>query len=179
MSLFICVVGLLALLQPCYLLEDIDTNRDLVVKEIVSKHNDLRRLVQPPASNMLQMNWNSDAAFNAKRWANRCTMKHSPRDQRTVGTSECGENMYMSSNKLSWSNIIQSWYNEGQDYSYRFNRAKRIGSYVGHYIRMVWADSNQIGCAAAQCPTGKFMNFYVCHYCPRGNLFGKKPYKTR
>uniref|UniRef100_A0A3P8YZW8 SCP domain-containing protein n=1 Tax=Esox lucius TaxID=8010 RepID=A0A3P8YZW8_ESOLU len=154
MSVFICVVGVLVLLAPCCLLVDIDTSHDMVVMEIVKKHNDLRRLVRPPARNMLQMNWNRDAAANAQKWANRCTKDHSPRKQRTVGP-------------MSWSETIQTWYNEGEEYSYKFNRPKHIGRYVGHYIRLVWANSNQIGCGAAHCPNSKFKYYYVCHYCPR------------
>ncbi|XP_034146070.1 serotriflin [Esox lucius] len=179
MSVFICVVGVLVLLAPCCLLVDIDTSHDMVVMEIVKKHNDLRRLVRPPARNMLQMNWNRDAAANAQKWANRCTKDHSPRKQRTVGPSECGENLYVSSKAMSWSETIQTWYNEGEEYSYKFNRPKHIGRYVGHYIRLVWANSNQIGCGAAHCPNSKFKYYYVCHYCPRGNLFGRKPYQAK
>uniref|UniRef100_A0AAY5K238 SCP domain-containing protein n=1 Tax=Esox lucius TaxID=8010 RepID=A0AAY5K238_ESOLU len=175
MSVFICVVGVLVLLAPCCLLVDIDTSHDMVVMEIVKKHNDLRRLVRPPARNMLQMNWNRDAAANAQKWANRCTKDHSPRKQRTVGlySLKC-----LTATAMSWSETIQTWYNEGEEYSYKFNRPKHIGRYVGHYIRLVWANSNQIGCGAAHCPNSKFKYYYVCHYCPRGNLFGSKPYQA-
>ncbi|KAJ8007364.1 hypothetical protein DPEC_G00116750 [Dallia pectoralis] len=179
MSVFICVVGVFVLLPICCLSVDIDTSHDIVVLEIVKKHNDLRRLVQPPARNMLQMNWNRDAAANAKKWANRCTKDHSPRKQRTIGTSECGENLYVSSKELAWSGTIQTWFNEGEGYSYKYNRPIHIGHYVGHYTRMVWAKSNQIGCGAAHCPNSKFKYYYVCHYCPRGNLFGRKPYQSK
>ncbi|CAM5131081.1 unnamed protein product, partial [Natator depressus] len=37
--------------------------------EITDKHNELRRLVSPTASNMLKMVWNAEAAKNAKSWA--------------------------------------------------------------------------------------------------------------
>ncbi|KAK6490009.1 cysteine-rich venom protein kaouthin-1-like, partial [Huso huso] len=29
-------------------------------------------------------------------WANTCSMNHSPSDMRTISTSGCGENLYMS-----------------------------------------------------------------------------------
>merc|ERR1719498_24028 len=71
--------------------------------EIVNKHNDLRRNVQPPASNMLKMSWSSEAAANAQQWANTCSMQHSSRGSRAISSSGCGENLYMSSHRNSWS----------------------------------------------------------------------------
>nr|P81993.1 RecName: Full=Cysteine-rich venom protein bucarin [Bungarus candidus] len=58
-------------------------------KQIVDKHNALRRSVRPTARNMLQMEWNSNAAQNAKRFADRCTFAHSPPHLRTVGIFSC------------------------------------------------------------------------------------------
>uniref|UniRef100_A0A3Q4N6F0 Cysteine-rich venom protein-like n=1 Tax=Neolamprologus brichardi TaxID=32507 RepID=A0A3Q4N6F0_NEOBR len=137
--------------------------------EIVNKHNTLRRNVQPTASNMLKMNWSNEAEANAQRWANTCSMKHSP------ATSGCGENLYYSSFQNTWSNAIQSWYNEVKDFSYGVGSTN--GGVVGHYTQVVWYRSNQIGCAMAYCPNSKYKYFYVCHYCPPGNYQLTQPYK--
>ncbi|KAM4534517.1 cysteine-rich venom protein TEL1-like [Fundulus diaphanus] len=85
--------------------------------EIVNKHNQLRS-VQPTASNMLKMSWNKEAAANAERWAATCSMEHSPSSSKAISTSGCGENLYMSSYKNNWTNVIQAWYNEVEDFRY-------------------------------------------------------------
>uniref|UniRef100_A0A8D3E0B1 SCP domain-containing protein n=1 Tax=Scophthalmus maximus TaxID=52904 RepID=A0A8D3E0B1_SCOMX len=142
----------------------------LVFTQIVNKHNDLRRSVQPTASNMLQMSWNREAAANAQRWANTCSMNHSP------DTSGCGENLYMSSYQSSWSDAIQSWYDEVKDWRYGMGSVN--GGVVGHYTQLVWYRSNQVGCAMASCPNAAYKYFYVCHYCPPGNYQYARPYKS-
>merc|ERR1719184_714151 len=86
--------------------------------DIVNKHNALRRGVQPTASNMLKMSWNKEAAANAQKWANGCSMNHSPPSKRTISTSGCGENLYMAGYKNTWDGAIQSWYDEVKDYRY-------------------------------------------------------------
>ncbi|CAO2607673.1 Cysteine-rich secretory protein 2 [Lemmus lemmus] len=53
------------------------TNHAQVQKEIVNKHNELRRTVHPRASNMLKMEWSKEASANAQKWANKCTLEHS------------------------------------------------------------------------------------------------------
>ncbi|XP_038583478.1 cysteine-rich secretory protein 2-like [Micropterus salmoides] len=104
--------------------------------------------------------WNNQAAANAQRWANTCSMKHSPPSSREISTSGCGENLYMSSYKNTWSNAIQSWYDEVKDWRYG------VGAMIGHYTQVVWYRSNQVGCGMAYCPNSKYKYFYVCQYCP-------------
>uniref|UniRef100_A0A3B4W967 Serotriflin-like n=1 Tax=Seriola lalandi dorsalis TaxID=1841481 RepID=A0A3B4W967_SERLL len=134
--------------------------------EIVNKHNALRRGVQPTASNMLKMSWNGEAAASAQRWANTCSMRHSSASSRAI-SSGCGENLYMSSYKNTWSNAIQSWYDEVKDWRYGVGALN--GGVIGHYTQLVWYRSNQIGCAMAYCPNSAYKYFYVCHYCPPSN----------
>ncbi|XP_075606540.1 cysteine-rich venom protein TEL1 isoform X2 [Balearica regulorum gibbericeps] len=146
-------------------------------KLIVDKHNSLRRGVKPTASNMMKMEWCPPAAKNAKNWANKCTLRHSPANMRRT-TVQCGENLFMSSAPLSWSDVIQAWYNEEKDFQYGTG-AKRQGAVVGHYTQVVWYNSYQIGCAVAFCPNSIYKYFYVCQYCPAGNLLNsiQTPYK--
>ncbi|KAK7907681.1 hypothetical protein WMY93_016293 [Mugilogobius chulae] len=145
-------------------------------QEIVDKHNALRRGVSPSASNMLRMSWSSEAAANAQRWANKCTLNHSPDSDRVISTSGCGENLYMSSYKNTWSNAIQSWYDEVHDWKYGVGSIN--GGVVGHFTQVVWYRSNLIGCAMAYCPNAKYNYFYVCHYCPPGNYQYARPYTS-
>uniref|UniRef100_A0A3B5B846 Serotriflin-like n=1 Tax=Stegastes partitus TaxID=144197 RepID=A0A3B5B846_9TELE len=143
--------------------------------EIVNKHNALRRGVQPTARNMKKMSWNNEAAANAQKWANTCSMQHSPASSRQI-TSGCGENLYMSSSKNTWTSAIQRWYDEVKDWRYGVGSVN--GGVVGHFTQIVWATSNKIGCARAYCPNSKYKYFYVCHYCPPGNYNFTNPYKS-
>ncbi|XP_022625991.1 cysteine-rich venom protein VAR6-like isoform X4 [Seriola dumerili] len=137
-ALFLCAFGLFAALQvPGTLAEDVEgtilaSSSDQ--SEIVNKHNALRRGVQPTASNMLKMSWNEEAAATAQRWANTCSMKHSPASSREIRSSGCGENLYMSSYKNTWSNAIQSWYDEVKDWRYGVGALN--GGVIGHYTQV-------------------------------------------
>ncbi|NXL63189.1 CRIS2 protein, partial [Chordeiles acutipennis] len=147
-------------------------------KLIVDKHNTLRRGVKPTASNMLKMEWSLPAARNAQKWANQCTLRHSPLNMRRT-TVQCGENLFMSSGPFLWPNVIQAWYNEEKDFKYGTG-AKTQGAMIGHYTQLIWYNSYQIGCAVAYCPMSQFNYFYVCQYCPPGNNIMQRatPYRS-
>ncbi|KFZ46955.1 Serotriflin, partial [Antrostomus carolinensis] len=147
-------------------------------KLIVDKHNTLRRGVKPTASNMLKMEWSLPAAKNAQKWANRCILRHSPPSMRRTNV-QCGENLFMSSGPFLWPNVIQAWYNEEKDFEYGTG-AKRQGAVIGHYTQVVWYNSYQVGCALSFCPNSTYKYFYVCQYCPAGNLVTSipRPYKA-
>nr|XP_004649501.2 cysteine-rich secretory protein 2-like [Jaculus jaculus] len=157
---------------------DLLTSQAAVQKEIVNKHNELRRAVSPSASNMLRMEWNADAANNAQKWANKCTLEHSNSEDRKTST-KCGENLFMSSDPTSWSIAIQHWYDEREYFNYGVG-PKDPNSAVGHYTQLVWYSSYQVGCGVAFCPNQENLKyFYVCQYCPAGNNVLKKstPYR--
>ncbi|XP_015278048.1 PREDICTED: cysteine-rich venom protein pseudechetoxin-like [Gekko japonicus] len=147
-------------------------------QEITERHNDLRRSVNPSARNMLRMEWNPTAAENARRWAQQCTLNHSPREKRTIDGKVCGENLFMSTAPTSWSEAIQAWFDEVKYFKYGYGSV--TGEETGHYTQVVWYRSYQLGCAIAHCPWSKFAYYYVCHYCPGGNIVGSisTPYKT-
>ncbi|XP_042359867.1 cysteine-rich venom protein TEL1-like [Plectropomus leopardus] len=179
---FLSVLGIFAALQvPNSSSEEEQPAKQLSVSrseqnEIVNKHNALRRAVRPSASNMMEMSWSSEAAANAQRWANKCTMSHSPDSSRNIRSSGCGENLYMSSNRKSWSTAIQKWYNEVKDW--RYGVGSTNGGVVGHYTQVVWYNSNKVGCGMAHCPNSKYKYYYVCQYCPPGNYQYARPYKA-
>ncbi|XP_053140251.1 serotriflin-like [Hemicordylus capensis] len=185
MIMFIVLLSLAALLQPSAGLSPGSefaagsTTTAEQQKAIVDKHNALRREVEPTARNMLRMEWNSEASENARSWAAQCTLSHSPSNQRIVNEVECGENLYMSTAPQSWSTAIQSWYDEKKNFKYGIG-AVHPNDVVGHYTQVVWYSSYQIGCAAASCPNATYQYYYVCHYCPAGNVVGslKMPYAS-
>uniref|UniRef100_A0A674IU60 Cysteine rich secretory protein 2 n=1 Tax=Terrapene triunguis TaxID=2587831 RepID=A0A674IU60_9SAUR len=159
-------------------LASLSTDNAYRQKEIVDKHNALRRGVMPTASNMLRMEWSPAAAKNAKSWANQCTLSHSPPNRRTT-TVGCGENLYMSTAPNSWSDAIQAWYSEVGNFIYGIG-STTPGAVIGHYTQVVWYKSYQIGCAIAYCPQRFYKYYYVCHYCPAGNYRNlmSTPYKS-
>uniref|UniRef100_A0A2D4K348 ShKT domain-containing protein n=1 Tax=Micrurus paraensis TaxID=1970185 RepID=A0A2D4K348_9SAUR len=179
MIAFIVLLSLAAVLQQSSGTVDFafeSSNKRENQKQIVDKHNALRRSVKPTARNMLQMEWNSNAAQNAQRWADRCSFAHSP-PHLTVGNFSCGENLFMSSQPYAWSRVIQSWYDEHKNFVYGVG-AKPPGSVTGHYTQVVWYRSNLLGCAATRCSSSKYI--FICHYCPAGNIIGSiaTPYKS-
>ncbi|KAM9354959.1 cysteine-rich secretory protein 3-like [Pholidichthys leucotaenia] len=170
----LCALGLFTALQVPGTLSIRTTAAEQ--NEIVNKHNTLRRNVQPTASSMLKMSWNCEAAANAQQWASSCSMRHSSASDRESSTSGCGENLYLSSYKNTWSNAIQAWGDEVKDFAYGvgFVTDGVVGHYTSSSFRfdwwlatsIVWYRSNQIGCAMAYCPNSVYKYFYVCHYCP-------------
>ncbi|XP_047714813.1 cysteine-rich secretory protein 2 isoform X1 [Prionailurus viverrinus] len=204
MAVFPIVLFLAAVLLPSLPTEAKDpsftallTTQTQIQKEIVNKHNELRKSVSPPASNMLKMEWNRETAANAQKWANKCTLEHSnAEDRKTRGKTvtvpnlselqeyqaictKCGENLYMSSDPASWSNAIQNWYEERNNFVYGVG-PKSSSSVVGHYTQLVWYSSFHVGCGIAYCPNQESLKYYyVCQYCPAGNNVSKKntPYQ--
>ncbi|XP_066494123.1 cysteine-rich venom protein helothermine-like [Tiliqua scincoides] len=149
-------------------------------EEIVDEHNKLRRSVNPPAKNMLRMEWSSSIAANAQRWADQCTLQHSSQESRVVDGMTCGENLYMSSNADSWRGAIQAWHSEVKDFQYGTGQ-KTPKAVIGHYTQVVWFNSFRVGCAIAYCPQQPALKYYyVCQYAFGGNIQDmiKTPYKS-
>lgn len=153
-------------------IDALSTTRKNIQEEIVNKHNELRTSVSPTASNMVKMTWNPEAAANAQKWADKCTLAHSAREQRHISTSGCGENLFMSSYPASWSVAIQNWYDEHKSFTYGVG-PKTSNAMIGHYTQVVWHSSSAVGCGVAYCSKQALKYFYVCHYCPPGNIQGK------
>ncbi|XP_044310552.1 serotriflin-like [Varanus komodoensis] len=184
MNVLSAVLSLAALLQPSprriYTAQLADGSASSAEQQqIVDKHNDLRRGVTPPASNMLKMEWNTIAAENAKNWAKQCTLSHSPRMKRVVKGIVCGENLFMSTVATPWPAVIQSWYNEEKYFKHGVGPVPQDAE-TGHYTQIVWYKSYQVGCYGTYCPSAGFSYYYVCHYCPVGNIHDllKTPYKA-
>ncbi|XP_042122002.1 cysteine-rich secretory protein 2-like [Peromyscus maniculatus bairdii] len=153
------------------------TNQPQIQREIVNKHNELRRSVNPTASNMLKMEWSIAASGNSQKWANKCILEHSNSQDRKINT-KCGENLYMSSDPTSWSAVIQNWYDESEFFTYGVGAKPNAA--VGHYTQVVWYSSYKVGCGIAYCPNQDILKyFYVCQYCPAGNnaLTKSTPYQ--
>ncbi|XP_010629408.1 cysteine-rich secretory protein 3-like [Fukomys damarensis] len=149
-----------------------------VQEEIVNKHNELRRAVSPSASDMLKMEWSSEAAEKAQGWADQCSYRHSETEYRALNVS-CGENLFMSSAPYSWSSAIQLWYDEEENFIFNVG-PKTSSAVIGHYTQVVWYSSFRVGCGISHCPSNPALGYFmVCHYCPAGNNVRRlyTPYK--
>uniref|UniRef100_A0A1L8D673 BATXCRISP1 n=1 Tax=Bothrops atrox TaxID=8725 RepID=A0A1L8D673_BOTAT len=182
MIAFIVLLILAAVLQQSSGSVDFDSEsprKPEIQNEIVDLHNSLRKSVNPTASNMLKMEWYPEAAANAERWAFRCIERHSLPNSRVIRGIKCGENIYMSPIPLKWTEIIHAWHDEYKNFKYGTG-AEPPTAVIGHYTQIVWYKSYLAGCAAAYCPSSSYKYFYVCQYCPAGNMRGKTatPYKS-
>ncbi|XP_049980067.1 cysteine-rich secretory protein 1-like isoform X3 [Alexandromys fortis] len=151
---------------------DLSTTEKSVQEEIVNKHNELRGSVNPPGSDLLEMKWNSDAQVNAQTWADQCAYQHSSQESRKIKNLRCGENIFMASYPATWSQAIQSWYDESKDFKFG-SGPTTPGAAIGHYTQLVWNSSHQLGCGVTECPNNPLKYLYVCHYCPPGNFLDR------
>ncbi|KAI4457579.1 cysteine-rich secretory protein-related [Holotrichia oblita] len=164
---------------------------------ILDAHNTLRSNVacglesrgqpgpQPAASNMRILMWNEELATIAERWGAQCIFGHDKcRDTvlYPVGQNLARGNL-ATNNELS---LVYDWYD---DVIY-FDKAE-ITSFImpkdgihpaGRYSQLVWADTNQLGCARAIFQQSKGANIsykehLICNYGPSGNIPNQPVYK--
>uniref|UniRef100_A0ACB8GFJ1 Uncharacterized protein n=2 Tax=Sphaerodactylus townsendi TaxID=933632 RepID=A0ACB8GFJ1_9SAUR len=85
----------------------------------------------------------------------------------------------MSTDPRSWSNVIQVWSNGNSNFKYGVGAIDPKKS-IGGYTQMIWYNSYLIGCGVAYCPDKPYPYFYVCQYCPAGNIQDQMatPYKN-
>ncbi|KAI6216030.1 Protein lon-1 [Aphelenchoides besseyi] len=131
---------------------------------ISGEHNRYRRMV--PATDMRMIYWSDELAASAQRHANRCDFRHS-RDRVNVG-----ENIWAAPYS-NYSDAIVRWFDEVNNP--RCGCSQGYKHCCGHYIQVVWARTNLVGCGYARCRDvwgvlGRgHQNVFVCHYNPQGN----------
>ncbi|CAG9766666.1 unnamed protein product [Ceutorhynchus assimilis] len=171
---------------------------------ILDIHNYLRNKVatghekrgpQPEASNMQTMSYNKELEFIAQCWANACNgnpLKHD-RCRKTESHAHVGQNLgYINStnpkiNKIkAIKDLILLWYDEVALFDrFWLNDTQNRGPkyVVGHYTQLVWAETNEIGCAMsyyAETVQNEIWHqvILVCNYGPGGNYLGQPVYQT-
>ena len=141
------------------------------VQQLLSLHNKVRADV-----GVGPVTWSKELAIYAQEWANHlastdCSLQHRPSSGKWKRVY--GENLFMgTAGTFGVADAVTSW--EDEKKHYRGQTLDRSNWYdSGHYTQMVWKESQQIGCAKAEC------NGYliiVCNYDPPGNVLGQKPY---
>ncbi|XP_060113400.1 cysteine-rich venom protein piscivorin-like [Heteronotia binoei] len=147
-------------------------------KEIVDRHNEIRRKVNPSARNMLKVVWDEAVGERARQWVNQCKQEMSPKDSREGNGTICGEIIFQANYINSWTEVIKFWNGKKANFKYGVGKIDP-GVNIYPYTQLIWYNSYRVGCAAAYCPNTKFPYFYICQYCPAGNFDPDlaKPYK--
>ncbi|XP_020824535.1 glioma pathogenesis-related protein 1 [Phascolarctos cinereus] len=154
------------------------------IKECLDIHNKFRSQVNPKASNMLRMSWDTELAKTAKAWAKKCQFAHNvdltnPKKLHPTFSS-VGENIWVGSiGAFSEESAIKMWNDEVKNYNFQTQKCTHV---CGHYTQVVWANSYKVGCAVQFCPklTGTPISngaLFVCNYGPAGNYVYMRPYE--
>ncbi len=116
---------------------------------------------------------NDYAQKYAETLAAKDQMQHSSdKDRDKIYGDWTGENLYYfwSSDKnitLNGAAAVDSWYDEIKDYDFKKGKSKN-GGVVGHFTKLVWKDSTQLGIGVAK--SAKNSIYVVANYHPGGNF---------
>ncbi|XP_030070380.1 GLIPR1-like protein 1 isoform X1 [Microcaecilia unicolor] len=184
---FVCL--LLVALEVCLVPRCFSADRDPVpphndpvfIKKLLEAHNWLRSRAHPPASNMLDMSWDKRLANLASMWLERCILKPNA----YIVPPKKPHPLFKSIGEIRWvregyadEDPIKEWQLEEQNYHLTTNTCDRKCS---SYTQVMWADTYKVGCAARRCKgiegyEGGSGVIFLCHYGPKGNIPGKRPY---
>nr|XP_026689905.1 uncharacterized protein LOC113474179 [Ciona intestinalis] len=144
---------------------------DADIKTAVDQFNEIRRSVDPTASNMLEMVWDPVLAESAYNFSRSCIFDGDVSDSTTY--SSVGYTVVMSKWQLNFtgqlSEAITGWANERHRYTYGSNHCPR---YCGNYKQIIWAETYAVGCSITACKEvfGPYnsgpRNLIVCNYGP-------------
>lgn len=121
------------------------------------------------------LRWSEQLEREAAQWAQRLAreevLRHSSNDERDGR----GENLWMgTAGYYSPDQMIAQFADEKRQFRPgQFPRVSTTGNWadVGHYTQIVWADTREVGCAAAR---GARFDILVCRYYPAGNVIGER-----
>lgn len=165
---------------------------DMEKQHLLDEHNYLRRLVargeevrglngiaQPPAANMMELEWSSELEYIAQCQVNHCTNPDSYCLNKADGTT-VEQNYWASAFYTSIDYRLKGSYEQVKKFDPAYIPRFDNGLYdTAEYSKMMWADSIEIGCARGWC-----MKYYllpvdviVCNYAPGGNVRGAPMYE--
>ena len=118
---------------------------------------------QPPASNMMEMQWDEELAMVAQRLADQCKFGHDCSDCRRVSRFRVGQNLYQSfttrqGDSNGWIKAVDAWFDEIELFP-----TSSVSKYVfspstGHYSQIVWATTTRVGCGVTEYRSGRFIS---------------------
>ncbi|KAL5103085.1 GLIPR1-like protein 1 [Taenia crassiceps] len=145
---------------------------------VLEAHLKVREDVFPPASDMLLMQYSLKMERLAAYWASFCRFEH-PDPSHYPWYRGIGQNIALHSGfKPYLTESVCGWKSETAFYNYTSNTCSHA---CGHYTQLVWANSDQVGCAMRRCdglrPDWSNPQYLtVCQYKPGGNYVGQRPY---
>lgn len=126
------------------------------------------------------LTWTTYLAESAQGWANDlatrgCVLEHSggPYGETIFYGRKYGDKAKQTARTPQ--EVINAFMDEEVFYNYTTNTCKS-GKICGHYTQIVWAGSTKVGCAKSLCVADDRKEVWVCHYDPRGNIEGLKPF---
>ena len=157
--------------------------------EILNMHNDLRRSVRPPASDMLELSWDYNLEEVAQSYAEGCEFEHNDdrhaHYQELGGLGKVGENLAIGTgDSRNIEYFMQAWWDEWMNME-SMNSDDWDSTGAGHYSQMAWADTYSIGCGLYDASLDRsrdadcdgYERYFVCDYYPFGNQYGDRPYR--
>ncbi|KAL5103140.1 Peptidase inhibitor 15 [Taenia crassiceps] len=147
--------------------------------QILEYHLRIREKVWPPATNMQLMKYSMHLEHLADYWASRCVFKH-PDSRYFPHYHEVGQNLAIfGARKPTFTEAVCGYAAEEKNFFY-YNRTCR--GKCGHYTQIIWASTNQLGCAMRRCDgirsdwdNPQYLS--VCQYLPEGNKYRQRPYE--
>jgi len=129
--------------------------------ECLAAHNRYRALHQDTQP----LEWDSQLEEDSRAWAEYLAsvddIQHSSPDN--------GENLFWGdgSDKVTCDMVVQTWYDEGRDYSYQRSRSVNSNE-INYFTQVVWRPTRSVGMAMAESATGQI--YFVARYKPKGNF---------
>ncbi|XP_056014320.1 uncharacterized protein LOC125663866 [Ostrea edulis] len=135
-------------------------------KAILDQHNRLRAGVQPPATDLVELQWDERLAAVAQKWANQCEAGHDKhRNILSIGMS-IGQNV--AGGYRTWEQAVQMWWDEIDMWTYGVDPDSYLGPggwrKIGHFTQMAQNGTYMVGCGFAVCDRSTFTRYYVCDY---------------
>ena len=168
--LLVLICGLMALCA-CNNSEgngDPDVPVPTVAERVVEAHNKLRSAV-----GVQDIQWSQELADSARNCAANfiqtcggpeCTTLHGQLEFYTFPDPNV---------RWSWEAVVGGWSDNGTFYNYEADTCA-FPRNCDSYKQIVWANTTEVGCFQATCSNGS--NLWICHYNPKGNVEGERPY---
>ena len=135
----------------------------------------------PSATNMTRLVWNETLETVAQGWADQCAFAHNPNRTQDWYAAGGSTSVNFIGENIAWAvgqtitGIYDLWANEHTFWSYQPLQFDAI-NIAGHFTQIIWANTTEIGCAAATCNNGFTFRYVTCNYLPAGNFIGQTPY---
>ena len=142
------IVLSIALVQSSFSIKD-----KLIKTILVRAHNQLRREVQPSASNMKELEWSKSLQTLADYKIQDCQISSLNLNYNDVTYGYTSRIVYgiNQPNLTTFLTAVEAWFESSQYYDMYDNECRFNPRICENYIQAAWANSSQIGCAYNYC----------------------------